>query len=146
MGLTLHRLRYQCSTSPEEIIEKFFVIWIGIFGPPQKFFSDNGGEFIGDKTIAMCNAFNIEPKFTASESPFSNGICERHNALIGNMTENVIEDTGCKLSIALMWATHTKNSLINVFSFSAYQLVFGHSPKTPGNQENKLPVLTSTTS
>ena len=72
--------------SPEEIIEKFFMIWISIFGPPQKVFSDNGGEFIADKTIAMCNAFNIEPKFTASESPFSNGICERHNALIGNMT------------------------------------------------------------
>ena len=50
--------------SPEEIIEKFFMIWISIFSPPQKVFSDNGGEFIGDKTIAMCNAFNIEPKFT----------------------------------------------------------------------------------
>ena len=105
------------------------MIWISIFGPPQKVFSDNGGEFIGDKTIAMCNAFNIEPKFTASESPFSNGICERHNALIGNMTEKVIVDTGCKLSIALMWATHAKNSLINVFGFSPYQLVFGHNPK-----------------
>ena len=132
--------------SPEEIIEKFFMIWISIFGPPKKVFSDNGGEFIGDKTIAMCNAFNIEPKFTASESPFSNGICERHNALIGSMTEKVIEDTGCKLSIALMWATHAKNSLINVFGFSPYQLVFGHNPNIPGNQENKLPALTSTTS
>ena len=132
--------------SPEEIIEKFFMIWISIFGPPKKVFSDNGGEFIGDKTIAMCNAFNIEPKFTASESPFSNGICERHNALIGSMTEKVIEDIGCKLSIALMWATHAKNSLINVFGFSPYQLVFGHNPNIPGNQENKLPALTSTTS
>ena len=132
--------------SPEEIIEKFFMIWISIFRPPKNFFSDNGGEFIGDKTIAMCNAFNIEPKFTASESPFSNGICERHNALIRKMTEKVIEDTGCKLSIALMWATHAKNSLVNVFGFSPYQLVFGHNPNIPGNQENKLPALTSTTS
>ena len=45
-----------------------------------------------------------------------------------------------------MWATHAKNSLINVFGFSPYQLVFGHNPNIPGNQENKLPALTSTTS
>ena len=132
--------------SPEECIEKFFKIWISIFGPPRKIFSDNGGEFISDKTMAMCEAFNIEPKFTAAESPFSNGLCERHNALIGNMTEKVIEDTGCNLTVGLMWATHAKNSLINVYGFSPYQLVFGHNPNIPGNFNNKLPALSSASS
>ena len=31
------------SKRPEEIIEKIFDIWIRVFGPPKKFFSDNGG-------------------------------------------------------------------------------------------------------
>ena len=29
----------------EEIIKNIFKIWISIYGPPLKYFSDNGGEF-----------------------------------------------------------------------------------------------------
>ena len=98
------------SRDPDEIMEKFFVIWISMFGPPQKILSDNGGEFQGEKWESICETFNIIHRTTAAESPFSNGICERHNLLIAEMTEKVIEDVGCSLNIALMWAVHAKNS------------------------------------
>lgn len=33
------------SKRPEEITEKIFHIWISVYGCPEKFLSDNGGEF-----------------------------------------------------------------------------------------------------
>ena len=33
---------------------------LSLFGVPRKFFSDNGGEFIGDEFYEMCEAFNIK--------------------------------------------------------------------------------------
>lgn len=130
---------------PDDIIDKFFKIWIWVFGPPKKIFSDNEGGLVGSKFQSMCAAFNIIHKTTAAESPFSNGLCERHNALIGNMTDKVQQDVGCTISIALMWAIHAKNSLINVHGFSPYQLVFGTNPNLPGNSTNKLPAMSDST-
>ena len=133
------------SRNPEELIDKFFKIWIWVFGPPEKIFSDNEGGFIGEKFASMCAAFNITNKTTAAESPFSNGICERHNALIAHMTSKVQEDVGCSVSTALMWAIHAKNTLINVYGFSPYQLMFGTNPNIPGNSSNKLPAMSEHT-
>ena len=61
------------------------------------------------------------------------------------MTEKIMEDVGCSFNIALMWAIHAKNSLINIHRFSPDQLGFGRNPKSPGNSHNKLPALTSET-
>lgn len=129
-----------------EIIEKFFMIWISVYGPPQKILSDNGTEFTSSQFSSMCEAFNIAHKTTAAEAPFSNGMCERHNALIGEMTMKIKEDIKCRLQVALMWAVHAKNALINIFGFSPYQLVFGKNPNIPGNSNNKLPAMTPYTS
>ena len=88
----------------EEIIGKFFTIWIGVFGPPQRILSDNGGEFVSYAFESMCESFNISQHTTAAEAPFVNGVCERHNGFVGDMTEKVFQDIQCPLPIALMWA------------------------------------------
>ena len=129
--------------SAEEIIEEFSLIWISVFGPPENILSDNGCEFSNPKMQNLCCSFNITQKFTAAEAPFSNGICERHNALIGKMTTKVVNDQKCRLNIALLWAIHAKNSLLNKYRFSPYQLVFGHNPNIPGNSNNRLPALST---
>ena len=134
------------SKDSDEVMEKLFECWISVFGPPEKILTDNGGEFVNDKWQSMFAAFNILHKDTASEAPFQNGICERHNDLIGHMTQKVMEDVKCKIEIALMWAIHAKNSLISVLGFSPYQLVFGKNPNIPGNSTNKLPAMSSYTS
>ena len=38
--------------------------------------------------------FNIEEAKTAAESPWSNGVCERHNAVIKESVRKTMEDTG----------------------------------------------------
>ena len=87
----------------------------------------------------MCKSLNINVKTTAAESPWSNGLCERHNAVLADMLTKTLEDGNCKLETALAWAVNAKNSLHNVHGFSPYQLVFGKNPKLPGVLVNKLP-------
>ena len=59
--------------------------WIRIFGTPNSIYSDNGGEFVSKDVIDFCENFSIKIKTTPAESPWSNGICERLNAVITQM-------------------------------------------------------------
>ena len=110
------------------IIQNFLKHWISIFGTLVSVFSDNGGEF-GSKNFDFCENFNIKIKTTAAESPWSNGICERHNAII---TETLkVNEDGCDCEKALARALSVKDSLIKVNGFSPHQIVFGKNIKIP---------------
>ena len=61
--------------------------WIRIFGCPEKFLSDNGGEFINKDVIDMAEKCNITLHTTAAESGWSNGLCEKHYGCTGGRTE-----------------------------------------------------------
>ena len=128
----------------EEITEKFLKIWISLFGTPELLYSDNGGEFVSDLVETLCTAFDITQATTPSESPFGNGVCERHNSLIGEMTVKLEEETGNNLEVCLMWALQAKNSLVNVNGFSPYQFVFGKNPYLPGVLTSRLPAMDDT--
>ena len=130
----------------ELIIEKFFMHWIALFGCPSKILSDNGGEFNNELMRELGEQLNIEVLSTAAESPWSNGITERHNALIGQMMIKVMDDQKCPADIALAWSLSAKYALKNVYGFSPNQLVFGHNPNLPSVIDNKLPALSGTTS
>ena len=67
---------------PETIIQNIFKIWISVYGTPDKFLSDNGGEFANHDFINMCESLGITIKRTAAESPWSNGLVERHNLIL----------------------------------------------------------------
>ena len=105
--------------------------WISIFGTPNSIYIDNGGEFVSKDVIDFCENFNIEIKATPAESPCSNEICERHNAIITKMLLKVKNDCQCNWETALAWAFSAKNCLINVNGFSPYQIVFGKNITLP---------------
>ena len=90
---------------------------------------------------------NISVKTSPAESPWCNGTVERHNGILGQMIEAVLEDTRCNIDIAIAWSVNAKNSLNNVYGFSPYQLVMGRNPTIPSilSYEN-LPALNNTTS
>ena len=78
-----HATRLSASTfvpykEPNVIINAIFRSCIQIFGAPGKFLTDNGGEFVNAEFLEMCEAMNITVKVTPEESPFSNGLVERH--------------------------------------------------------------------
>ena len=128
---------------PESIISTIFKNWISIFGPPHTFLSDNGGEFINEEFISLGEAYNIRLRTTAAESPWSNGICERYNGIIGEMVKKIMEDTKCSLIVALAWANSAKNTMQTIHGFSPAQLVFGYNPMLPCVMTDKPPALSS---
>ena len=113
--------------------------WISIFGSPQKFLSDNGGEFVNDEFTELAEQFNITVLTTAAESPWSNGLCERHNGILADLVQKTQIDTNCSLEMCLSWAVAVKNTSTNVYGFSPNQLVFGRNPSLPNVTDDKPP-------
>ena len=128
-----HRSRFSTATvvknkDKETIVKSIFTHWINLFGTPRKFMTDNGGEYVNDHFHDLCDKLNVHIITTGAESPWSNGLVERHHALIERSVNKIMEETNCSVEIALAWACHAKNSLSNVNGFSPYQLVFGRNP------------------
>ena len=131
---------------PGTIINGIFLSWIVIFGSPKKILSDNGREFDNSEMRDLGERFNIKIITTAAESPWSNGICERQNAVIADGVRKVMADTNCKLDVALAWTISARNTLANHSGFSPSQLVFGQNPGLPNVFSDKLPALESVSS
>ena len=125
----------------ETIIKSFFTNWICFFGAPNKILSDNGCEFSNSNMRMLGEAFNIKVLNTAAESPWSNGVCERLNSVLGNMVSKIIVDTGCDIEIALSWAVSARNSLLNNSGYSPNQLVFRVNPSIPNVFNSQPPAL-----
>ena len=84
--------------------------------------SDNGCGFNNQELQDKSEDLNIEFMTTAAESPWSNGVCEHHYAVIGDMVTKIVAKMKCPLEIS--WAANAKNSLHNVY---------GYSPKPVGS-------------
>ena len=141
-----HATRYSAgsivrSKHKETIIKSIFHEWISKFGCPLKFLSDNGGEYNNEQFRDMCANLNVHVLTTGAESPWSNGLVERHHAVIATSVEKIMEETKCDLETALCWAISAKNSLLNINGYSPNQLVFGSNPILPSLEVNKLPAL-----
>ena len=131
---------------PSTIIKNLFVSWITIFGAPKRILSDNGGEFDNPEMRALGEAFNITIKTTAAESPWSNGICERLNGVLGTLVNKILDDVNCNIQMALAWAVSARNAYDNNSGYSPNQLVFGFNPAIPNIYNSNLPGLENVTS
>ena len=98
---------------------------------------------MNDDLISLAESFGMTIKTTGAESPWSNGLVERHNRVLSEMLDKIIEDSHCSLEVALAWAINAKNSLANVHGFSPYQLVLGKNPVLPAVLHDKPPALAS---
>jgi len=135
------------SKRPNQIIDAIMKTWVSYFGTPRRFLADNGGEFSNAEYREMCENLNIDMMKTAAESPWSNGVCERHNAVIKESVLKTVEESNCQLATAVAWAVSAKNSLHGNLGYSPNTLVFGRNPNFPSVTTDKLPALqTSQTS
>ena len=130
------------SKKPDVIIESILKNWISVFGSADQFLSDNGGEFANEKFMEMCESLNINFKTTSVESPWSNGLIERHSLTLSEILDKVLEESKCSFEVALASCTYTKNSLQNVHGFSPFQFALGQSPKLPSIINDKPPAYT----
>ena len=82
---------------------------------------------------------------TAAESPWSNCLTERHNAILGLTVTKTMEDIKCDLQLTVSWAVSAKNLLKNVHGFSPNQLVLGKNPNFSNVCDDLLPALENKT-
>jgi len=127
---------------PETIIDAIEKIWINGYGmgpglPEKAFYSDNGGEFINQKLMNLCQAEGIKLIKTASYSPQQNGLNERNHGITDLMVEKIQRDNPkMTMQEAVNQAAWAKNSLIHhQRGFSPFQLVYGRNPGIPGVSE-----------
>ena len=123
----------------QTIVQALLDNWIAIFGPPGKYLTDNGGEFVNDEMVQLAEKFNITLMTTAAESPWSNGLCERHNAVLAELIIKGKREYNISTKTALPWAVSVKNTLTNVYGFSPNQLVFGRNPNLPDTMIDRPP-------
>ena len=90
------------------------------------------------KFLYILSPVNIKIASIPAESPWCNGICERHNATLKELLLKVKEDINCPWETALAWAVNAKNSFINVSGFSLHQLVFGKNIYLPSSLNDQL--------
>ena len=126
---------------PATILRGIFMQWVTTFGAPRKILSDNGGEFNNAEMRQFGETFNVKIMCTAAESPWSNGKCERLNAVLGDSVRKIVDDCGCDVDIALAWAVSARNALANSAGFSPNQLVFGFNPIIPTVFSDDPPAL-----
>ena len=134
------------SKSPSVIIDGVMRYWVAMLGTPKKILTDNGGEFNNDEFRSMGENFNIDVMCTAAESPWSNGTCERLNAVLKANVLKIREDTNCNLDTALAWAVAARNAIHNNSGFSPNQLVFSFNPNHPNIAEDSPAALEGVTS
>ena len=103
------------SKKPDQIaIMKY---WVAVCGTLSKFLTDNGGEFVNEELMTQCEARNIKVHTTGVESRGSNGIIERHNLVLAEMLNKVLEENHCSLDIAPAWCLHAKTSYKTCMDF-----------------------------
>ena len=126
---------------PSTIVKGLFLSWVAIFGPPKKIIQDNGGEFSNADMRTFGEAFSIKLIYTAAESPWSNGVVERLNGVLGKLVLKILDDVKCDIEIALAWAVSARNSYYNNAGYTPNQLVFGFNPSLPNIYNSKPPGL-----
>ena len=119
------------SKHKEVIVATIMKQWVATFGKPKSLFSDNGGEFNNELLHNVAELLDCKVITTAAFSPWSNGIVERHNAVIESMILKIVHETKCSVENALVWAVSAKNSLHSNLGYSPNQLVFGRNPHLP---------------
>ena len=129
-----------------DIITAMFKHWITYFGILGSILTNNGREFNNQSFQDMAQNLNIIVHTTPAESPWSNGLNQWHNPILGEMVKKTLEDTHCNFEIALAWTISAKNRLHSVHGFSPNQLVFGWNPNLPSFQNDKPVKLLPVTS
>jgi len=116
--------------------------WIVSFGAPLRLLSDGGGEFDSDLTRLVADRFGIFLDQTSAQAPWSNGMCERHNAVLKHTyTKLQADEPTAPSQLLLDMACLAKNSLLVHGAATPHQLLCGSQPRLPSALTDAPPAL-----
>jgi len=113
------------------------VEFIGEFGLPYRFLTDQGREFVNKSNKLLCQVFGIQRSYTSAYHPQSNGTAERANSVIHNILSIYLKDVShTAWNSIIPFAAYVLNTTVNPsLGFTPYQILFGHFPRLPGLDE-----------
>ena len=105
--------------------------WIAVIGGRMDCLQSNSGMECNNKMLTELEEYlGVRTTLTAAYSPHQNDVNERHHTIIDSMMRRMrLQDKNLLGQMALMWALVAKKSLLNVWGFSPFQLVYGIQPK-----------------
>ena len=69
-----------------------FQEFVGEHGAPKYLRTDNGGEYSSNASKRFCRAFNVKQEFSVPNTPQQNGVEERYNTVITEMTRCLLAE------------------------------------------------------
>ena len=78
------------SKKPDQVVNVIMKNCVAVYGTVDKFLADNGGEFINEELMTLFEILNIKVHTTGAKSPWPNGIVERHNLVLSEMSKKVL--------------------------------------------------------
>ena len=106
------------------------------FGLPEEIRSDNGSEYINTELTHLCNYFEIKFKPSTTYAPWTNGLVEGTNRIIGQFIRTLLDEKYHNWSRKAMFFPNAYNT--------QYQTRLGMSPSwsppksfSTKNQENQ---------
>ena len=115
----------------------FLHTWIKYLGAPEVLICDGGAEFKAAFERG-CESHGILQTVTPAESPWKNGIAERHGGFIKDKLEQELASGKCVIQTwediddYLTELTSVKNRWLYRGGFTPVQLVFGQMPRVAG--------------
>ena len=127
--------------SSRVVAQKFTDMWCAWAGVPTFLIHDQGGEFF-KHFQTQCRAFGIQTHPTATESPWQNALVERHGAVLGTITEIMVERLQLvgedQMRMAGHFAAMAKDRRPDKYGHSARSRVFGTEERFPGSVLDNL--------
>ena len=102
------------------------------FGPPEEIRSDNGSEYINTELTHLCNYFEIKFKPSMTYAPWTNGLVEGTNKIIGQFIRTLLNKKYNNWSRKAKFFPYAYNTQYQTrLGMSPYEVVFNQKPRKP---------------
>ena len=109
-----------------------FEHWFMKFGLPEEIRSDNGSEYINTELTHLCNYFEIKFKPSTTYAPWTNGLVEGTNRIIGQFIRSLLNEKYHNWSRKSKFFPYAYNTQYQTrLGMSPYEVVFNQKPRKP---------------
>ena len=107
-----------------------FEHWFVKFGLPEEIRLDNGSEYINTGLTHLCNYFEIKFKPSTTYAPWTNGLVERTNRIIGEFIRTLLDEKYHNWSRKAKFFPYAYNTQYETrLGMSPYEVVFNQKPR-----------------
>ena len=113
-------------------VTALFEHWFMKFGLPEEIRSNNGSEYINTELTHLCNYFEIKFKPSTTYAPWTNGLVEGTNRIIGQFIRTLLNEKYQNWSRKAKFFPYAYNTQYQTrLGMSPYEVVFNQKPRKP---------------